>query len=105
MTVAALETLIAQQEALIVALDSQDIVKIESSTEAMRDALVQVAAIGSWHDRAEIGARVIQAVKLAEAAKGRVNYLADRNRRQLDALATLTGAPLAPAYGRSGRLS
>ncbi len=105
MSAMALSMLIQHQEALIAALDDQDIPAIESSTAAMRGALMDVAAVGAWSDRAEIGARVAQAVRLAEAAKGRIHYLADRNRRQLDALATLTGAPLAPAYGRSGRLS
>ncbi|NIJ08983.1 hypothetical protein FHS31_002613 [Sphingomonas vulcanisoli] len=105
MSAAALDTLIAREEALIAALDGQDVTQIESSTDAMRAALIELAAIGAWHNRVEVGERVIQAVKLAEAAKGRINFLADRNRRKLDRLATLTGAPLAPAYGRSGRLS
>lgn len=104
MNQAALDALIAHEEALIAALDSQDIALIETSTSDMRDALTRVAAIGSWHDRGTVGERVVQAVRLAEAAKGRINYLADRNRRQLDRLATLTGAPLAAAYGRAGRL-
>lgn len=104
-SVSALDDLIAREEALIAALDGQDVGEIESSTEAMRASLMQVAAVGTWHDRAEIGARVMQAMRLAEAAKGRIHFLADRNRRQLDRLATLTGAPLPPAYGRSGRYS
>ena len=105
MSIAALDTLIAREEALVAALDGQDVEQIESATEAMRIALIEVAAIGSWHDRAELGARVVQAVRLAEAAKGRVHYLADRNRRRLDTLAMLTGGGLPPAYGRSGQLA
>jgi hypothetical protein len=105
MSGAAVEMLIAREEALIAALDGQNIAAIEGATRAMGDALAHVAAAGGWQTRPELGVRLVQALRLAEAARGRLNYLADRTRRQLDRLATMTGAPLPTTYRRAGRYS
>ena len=105
MTVASLDRLIAREEALVAALDAFDVTELEQASIDLRDAIAEVTASGAWHAGPEVGGRVIQALRLAEAAGGRINHLADRNRRQLDRLATLTGAPLPQAYRRNGRLS
>jgi len=44
-------------------------------------------------------------LKSAETARGHINALADKNRRNLDKLISLGSAPRAAAYGRSGKLS
>jgi len=102
MAAAAVDTLIAREEALIAALDGQDVRHIEAATNAMRDVVTELAGRGGWHAEPELGARLVQALRLTEAAAGRLNFLADRNRRQLDRLATLTGDPLPDAYARHG---
>jgi hypothetical protein len=94
MSNAVVEELIAREDALIAALDGQDVAGIEDATRAMRDAIAGLAANGAWNTDPELGARLVQALRLAEAAAGRINYLADRNRRQLDRLAILGGDPL-----------
>lgn len=98
------EQLVAREQALIAALDEQDLAKIERATSGIREAVTRLTATGGWRAEPELKERLVHALKLAQAASGRLNYLADRNRRQLDRLATLTGAPLPAAYGRSGRL-
>ena len=100
MTLAAVDSLIAREEALIAALDGQDARAIEAATDAMRIVVTELASLGGWRAEPELGLRLSQALRLTEAAAGRLNYLADRNRRQLDRLATLTGDPLPSAYAR-----
>lgn len=103
MTAAALDQLIAAEEIFISALDGEDIGAIEQAALTMRATLASVAASGAWNTNGETGARLVQAMRLAEAAGGRVNYLADRNRRRLDKLAQLSGAQRPQAYSRYGR--
>lgn len=103
MSIAVVESLIAREEALIAALDGQDTHTIEAATAAMRDVVARLATQGGWHATPELGERLTQALRLTEAASGRLNYLADRTRRQLDRLATMTGEPLSSAYARTGR--
>lgn len=103
MSLAAVDGLIAREEALIAALDAGDAGQVGQAALDMRDALMTVAATGGWHGTAEVRERVLHALRLAEAAGGRVNYLADANRRRLDRLTSLAGQPRAETYGRSGR--
>jgi ABC-type branched-subunit amino acid transport system ATPase component len=104
-TAAALEGLIAREEALVSALDAGDIGAIERETHGMAAMLATVAATRSWRESPELGERVVQAIGLAEAAGGRINYLADDNRRRIERLTTLAGRPRSEAYGRSGRFA
>jgi hypothetical protein len=101
----ALEDLIAHEATLVAALDAGDITLIESATRNMAGAIAAVASAGGWHERSDLRDRVTAALRLAEAAGGRINYLADDNRRRLERLNTLSGRPRAEAYGRSGRLA
>ncbi|PZU11560.1 hypothetical protein [Sphingomonas sp.] len=103
MTAAALEELIEREEALVAALDAGDIGAVERLTRDMAAALAAVAASGGWSERRDLKDRVTQSLRLAEAAGGRVNYLADDNRRRIERLTALTGRPQAEAYGRRGR--
>ena len=105
MSEVAVDQLIAREDALIAALDGQDVEHIERATRDMRDAVASVAAAGGWRTAPELAARLAQALRLAGAAGGRLNYLADRNRRQLERLAAISGEALPTAYLRAGRLS
>ena len=96
----ALQQLSDAQTALIAALDAHDIDAIDAANAAVASAVEAVRAAGGWRDRP--GLR--QDLKCAEAARGRINGLADINRRKLDKLISLAGAPRAVAYGRRGRL-
>lgn len=104
MSHAALERMIARQEALSAALDGHDVAALERAASALNTAVQEVAASGGWHAGAELRGRLRLSLQLADAAKARINYLADRTRRRLDRLAALTGEPRTQAYGRTGRL-
>jgi hypothetical protein len=104
-TAAALEELIERETVLVAALDAGDIELIESATRDMTGAIVAVASKADWHEQADLREHVTQALRLAEAAGGRINYLADDNRRRIERLHTLSGRPRTEAYARSGRLA
>lgn len=103
MTEAALEGLIERETALIAALDAGDIEGIERATHQMAGAVAAVASAGGWRESGHLRDRLIHALRLAEAAGGRINYLADDTRRRMELLHTLAGRPSAMAYARSGR--
>jgi hypothetical protein len=104
MTSTALDTLIASEEALIGALDGDDVARIEGALGRLATALAGVQHAGGWRDTPDITTRLARALQLAEAARARIHYLADRTRRQLDQLAVLgTRTPHRLAYGRDGR--
>ncbi len=104
MSVAALETLIAAEKALIVALDGDDAAAIERGTTAYARALDAVRGISDWHGTAETKARLVEARMLADAARTRVNVLADATRQRLSLFARAAGRDLGVGYGRDGRL-
>jgi hypothetical protein len=102
---AALQQLDDAQAALIAALDAQDIDAIDAANAAVASAVEAVRAAGGWRERPGLRQDLIRILKTAEAARGRINALSDQNRRDLDKLISLAGAPRAVAYGRAGRLS
>jgi len=102
---AALQQLDDAQAALIAALDAHDIDAIDAANAAVASAVEAVRAAGGWRDRPGLRQDLIRILKTAEAARGRINALSDQNRRDLDKLISLAGAPRAVAYGRAGRLS
>ncbi|MDO6416560.1 hypothetical protein Q4F19_19410 [Sphingomonas sp. BIUV-7] len=102
-TAAALEGLMEREEALVAALDANDVGGIERATSAIGQTLTAIVATAGWHESHALGERVTQALRLAEAAGGRIHYLADANRRRIDRLVSLAGQPRAEAYARSGR--
>ena len=63
----------------------RDLIPVKAGMNRLRDELIHI-------------------LKTAEAARGRVNALADQNRRDLEKLISLAGAPRAVAYRRSGKL-
>ena len=94
----------AAQDALAAALESGDVGVVVACNIEMAQALAEAQAVGGWRDRSHLQATISAMLATAESMAGRVNYLADANRRRLDRLATATGAPRTQAYGRSGRL-
>ena len=104
MSQAALDRLMTAQDALVIVLDSNKVDAIEAVNAELSLALAEVRALGAWRGRLDLRAQLVRALKTAEASKARLNYLSDSNRRRLERLAVMTGAPLAERYGRSGRL-
>ena len=103
MSEAALAKLTAAQAAHIAALDAGDLDLLESATATLRQALDEVRAVGGWRVRADLRPQILTARKQADAARARINWLADVNARHLDRLANATSLPRAQAYGRTGR--
>jgi hypothetical protein len=106
MSTAALEALVHEQRALIAALDADDVAGIERHTATLQDAILRVRALGGTFSSGDARRLVEEAMTLADAARIRVNVLADMTGRRLVRLATATGKGEAhPTYGRTGRLS
>jgi len=103
MTEIDIEAVIAAQTALIAALDAGDIGAIEETTGALSRLLLVVRArdtvAGTSPDR------VGHALKQTEAARARVNYLADRTRQRLDRLAERRGVRCPETYNSAGRFA
>jgi len=102
---AAVERLIGSSEALIAALDAHDVVAIEAALPAFGESVQALKSTGGWQRSPRLPARVAEALKLAEAARVRVRYLADRTRQRIDMLAVAAGRfDCTPAtYDRPGR--
>ena len=87
----AIDRLIGSSEALIAALDAQDIEAIEGALPAFGESVHTMKSSGGWQRSPGLSARLAQAITLAEAARTRVRYLADRTQQQVDLLATAAG--------------
>lgn len=101
----ALNRLTGAAEGLIDALDRGDAQAVEEATRQFSDAIDAVRAIGGWHATPTIVEKLQHAMKLADTARARVNYLADINRRRFEMLCKAAGldAP-SNAYDRRGRV-
>lgn len=94
-----LERVIARQEQLINALDARDANAIEAATVELADALRTLGAEGAVYKIAP--QRVDHALRQAQAARIRVNVLADWTRQRIDRLFELrSGTP--PTYSNKG---
>ena len=102
MTQDVIEVVIVSQNALIVALDTGDVGAIEEATQALSNA-IQHARSGSSIDASKGSDRISYALKQTEAARIRVNYLADRNRQKIDDLARRRGVGRTLTYAASGK--
>ncbi len=105
MSETALQQLHEAQAALTAALETRDSDTLEAATAAIAVAVDEMRGVGGWRDRPGLRDDLITILRMAEAARGRVNALADLNRRKLDRLVSLAGQPRAVAYSRSGRLA
>lgn len=105
MTEAVLTRLTESAEGLIKALDKGGAEAVEQATQRFSDALKEVQAIGGWRGSPEIIEKLQYAMKLADAARARVNYLTDINRRRFEALCKAAGIERpADAYDRHARM-
>ena len=91
-------------DALVGALDRDDIHEIEATLARFRMAVEAARISGMRKPQPELRELAARAFSAADAARVRINYLADRTRRQLDRLAVAGRTRPALAYGRDGRL-
>ena len=102
MTSSDIETIIAAQVSLIEALDSGQVLAIEATTARLSGILASVRHGGAIADMDR--GRVDHALRQAEAARSRVNYLADRTRRRADYLDRKRGGASASTYAANGQI-
>lgn len=96
----ALHQLEARHEALIDALDGNDLAAISTATLELDEALASVRCYGSWTANPELKLTADRIGRLADAAMMRVNVLADQVRRRSDAVAVARGRGEALVYKR-----
>ena len=102
MQLAILDTLARSHEALIRALDGDDLGEIEQATASLAEA-VHEARRHDWHSTPDLKERLLSLAALAQAAQIRVNFLTDTIRRRVNAMAALRGAEPAMTYQPHGR--
>ena len=84
MQLAVLDALAGSHEALIRALDGDDLAEIERATAALAEA-VHEARRHDWHSTPDLKERLLSLAALAQTAQIRVNFLTDMIRRRIDA--------------------
>ena len=102
MQLAILDGLAKSHEALIRALDGDDLAAIEHATAALAEA-VHEARRHDWHSTPHLKERLLSLAALAQAAQIRVNFLTDMIRRRVDAAAALRGAQPVSTYHAHAR--
>jgi hypothetical protein len=102
MQLAILDALARSHEALIRALDGDDLGEIEQATATLAEA-VHEARRHDWHSTPDLKERLLSLAALAQAAQIRVNFLTDTIRRRVNAIATLRGAEPAMTYSPTAR--
>lgn len=103
MTGTDVDRVITAQAALIGALDTGDVAAIEAATRTLSGVLTALRSTG-----AVVGAsreRVDYALRQSDAARTRVNYLADHTRQRIDRLAERRGGRRSATYDSLGRLA
>ena len=103
MSLAVLDRLASCHEALIRALDGNDLEAIEGATLALADAIGSARANREWAATPEVRERLLSLAALAQAAQIRVNFLTDIIRRRVNAMAALRGAEPAMTYHPTAR--
>ncbi len=87
-------------EALIAALDTNDLAGIELASRQLEGNLVQLRGFDSWLADPELKLAAERVARLADAAMMRVNVLNDQARRRSLALAAARGQAAPLTYGR-----
>jgi len=98
----AIDRLIDCQGALISALDAGDVIAVEDATARVARALEDVRA--ESHAPSEDRPRFDYALRQAEAARGRVNFLTDRVSQRLERLTHQRGDRVTHTYTNAGKL-
>ncbi len=103
MNAADVEAVIVAQAALIAALDAGDVAAIERATATLADLLgtLKQQNLVAPMDRT----RVDHALRQSDAARIRVNFLADRTRQRRERLAQVRGARAATLYSPRGQMT
>ena len=91
MSLPLLDRLAGAHEALIRALDGNDLAAIDTATGALAAAISEAGAIESLHGDPAARERLHSLATLAIAAQQRVNFLTDRIRGRVAALAAIGG--------------
>ena len=99
MNLAPLAQLQARHEALLVALDTNDVDAIGSACAGLDETLQSLGSVQAWVATPELKAAAERIGSLADAAAMRLNVLADQARRRADALAMARG--MTPTYSKS----
>ena len=97
---AELAELEAQHEALLQALDGNDVAAIERTSTELAGSLQALKGFHSWVADPELKLAAERIGRLAEAAMMRVNVLGDRARRRAESLAAMRGQPMPAVYTR-----
>jgi len=95
-----LERIETQHEALIAALDVNDLDAIERASRELEESLARLRGFDAWVLDPETKLAAERIGRLAQAAMMRVNVLHDQARRRAAALASLRGQPAANTYSR-----
>ena len=98
--IASLARLEAHHEALITALDSNELSAIQSASQNLHAELGQLRGVDSWAAEPELKLTAERIGRLAEAAMRRVNVLQDHAKRRSAALAALRGHAAPALYTR-----
>ncbi|MFM7027600.1 MAG: hypothetical protein ACKOXK_02850 [Chakrabartia sp.] len=102
MSSSAIEHLISCQNDLIRALDAGDVIALELATARVGSALDLVRADPGPVTRER--ERFDHALRQAEAARFRVNFLTDRVTQRLDRLTRRRGQRIVQTYDRAGKI-
>lgn len=97
---ATLERLEHQHEALIAALDDNDVTAIERASRDLDTSLAKLRGFDTWQAEPELKLAAERIGRLAEAAAMRVNVLNDHAKRRAAALASLRGRETPVTYTR-----
>ena len=103
MQLAVLDALATSHEALIRALDGDDLAGIEQATAALAEAVHAARRQDDWAGTPGMKERLLNLAALAQAAQIRVNFLTDMIRRRVDAAAALRGAQPVAVYHAHAR--
>ena len=103
MQLAVLDALASAHEALIRALDGDDLAAIEQATLALAEAVHEARRQEDWAGTPGMKERLLNLAALAQAAQIRVNFLTDMIRRRVDAAAALRGAQPVAVYHAHAR--
>lgn len=93
MSLASLDRLTACHEALIRALDGNDLGALDEACRSLAGAVAAARAEEARTPSPALRERLLNLAALAHAAQIRVNFLTDRIRRRIDAVAALRGEP------------
>ena len=93
-----IEAIVAIQSDLMEAMDQRDVARIEQATKDLARAIGQVRQRGAMVVGTKLKDDVDYALKQTDALRTRVNFLALRNREQLEKLDQLRGVAAPHVY-------